>query len=66
MPTSPSGNASPDSIVRDLLRVQVRAVRVETFGEPPHRAFHRPVDLHFLDVVVQDERHDVVEYPQVL
>src|SRR5205814_6017304 len=48
------------------LRVQVGTVGIEAVGEAAHRAVHDAVDLHVLDVVVDDQRHHIVEYAKVL
>ena len=48
-----------------LLRREVGAVGVEPFGETAHRAAHHAVHVGLLDVVAHDERHDVLEHPQV-
>ena len=50
----------------DLVDVEIGAVRIEAVGEPVHRAVHHLVDVHFLDVVVEDQRHDIFEDAQVL
>ena len=47
-----------------LLRIEVGAVGVEAIGESVHGAVHHLVDVHFLDVVVEDERDHVFENPQ--
>ena len=48
------------------IRRKKGAVRIEIVRQTIHRAFHRLLDVHFLDVVVQDERDDVFEHAQVL
>ena len=50
----------------DQVRRQVGAVGIERVREPAHRPAHGLLDVHLLDVVVDDMRHDVVEDPQVL
>ena len=49
----------------DLRLRQIGAVRVEPFGEAAHRAAHDAFHVRLLDVVAHDERHDIVEHPQV-
>ena len=49
----------------DLRLRQVRAVGVEPFGEAAHGAAHDAFHVRLLDVVAHDERHDIVEHPQV-
>ena len=44
---------------------QIRAVRVEPFGEAAHGAAHDAFHVRLLDVVAHDERDDVVEHAQV-
>ncbi len=44
---------------------EVCAVRVEPFGKAAHGAAHDAFHIRLLDVVAHDERHDVVEHPQV-
>jgi hypothetical protein len=42
------------------------AVGIERVGHAAHRAAHRLLQIHFLDVVVDDVRDDVIEHPEVL
>ena len=48
------------------VRREVAAVGVQAVRQAVHRALHRLLHVDFLDVVVQDERDDVFEHPQVL
>ncbi|MNC93609.1 hypothetical protein D3C83_102750 [compost metagenome] len=52
-------------MLRATLQPRLEAV-VEAVGEPVHRAVHHFVDVHVLDVVVEDQRHHVFKGAQVL
>ena len=49
-----------------LVDVEVGAVRIEAVGQAVHRAVHHLVDVHVFDVVVDDQRDDVLEDAEVL
>jgi hypothetical protein len=51
--------------VLHLLGVEVGAVGVEAVGQPVHCAVHHLVDVHLLDVVVENQPQHVVEDAQV-
>ena len=43
-----------------------QAEKIKTVGQAMHGAVHHLVDVHFLDVVIEDERDDVFEDAKVL